>query len=187
MISKADDRDDGEEIERDYEDDDEDDEPSKPPMKWFLHDMDAVKAGLREKNSQSWYTQLSRVATGVLVQCVLIGAGHQTRGGSKLNYDRNRVRQILERIPTPPRTDRPQFPHFPIAIRSIGEWVEHFDMIEQEGDSINHEILPAKRQADIVATQDDKFAEIKATFENNDKKDEFTPAKLQYIQQVGVA
>lgn len=156
-------------------------------MKWFLHDMDAVKEGHRDKNSQSWFTQLSSVASGVLLQCVLMNAGHQVRGGSKVNYDLKRVRQLLERIPTPPRTDHPPpFPHFPIATRSISEWVEHLGRMEQEEDSMKHEITLAKGQADIVAAQDDKFAEIKATFEHNDEKDEFSPPKLQFLQQAGI-
>ena len=174
----------GEATKGDY--DYEDDEPSTPPMQWFLHDMEAVKAGHRDKNAQSWYTQLSRVASGILVQCVLMSAGHQTRGGSKVNYDHNRLRQLLERIPTPPRTDHPpQFPHFPITTRSVDEWVEHFAMIQGKEVTADS-IPPTKGKADVVAAQDDKFAEIKATFENNDKKDEFTPAKLQYRHQAGI-
>lgn len=149
--------------------------------------MDAVKAGHRDRNTQSWYTQLSRVASGILVQCVLMSTGHQSRGGSKVNYDKSRIRQLLERIPTPARTDQsPPFPPFPIATRSIGEWMTHLSQAEQQEESPKYVIPPAKSQADIVAAQDDKFAEIKTTFENNDKKDDFTPRQLQYIHQAGI-
>jgi hypothetical protein len=148
--------------------------------------MDAVKAGHRDGNAQSWYTQLSRVASGVLVQCVLMCTGHQNKGGSKVNYDEFRLRQVLERIPTPARTDQPQFPPFPIATRSIGDWVTHLSQAEQQEESPTHEIPRAKSQADIVVTQDDKFAEIKATYENNDKKDAFQPRQLQDIQHASV-
>ena len=156
-------------------------------MKWFLHDIGAVKAGRRDKNAQSWYTQLSRVASGVLVQYVLMSAGHQTRGGSKVNYDRTRVRQLLERIPTPPRTDHsPPYPSFPIESRSIVEWVAHLAKIEKVEGLNEHAISPAKGPAEVVSAQDDKFADIKSTFDNNDKKEEFASSKLQYLYQVGV-
>ena len=160
-----------------------------PPLRWFLHDMEAVKVGHRDKNAQSWYTQLSRVASGVLVQSILMGAGQHTKGGSKVLYDQKRLRQVLERIATPPRTDQPPaFPHFPTATCSIGEWVEHFATIQQNEEFTTHSIPPTKEKtkAEVVATQDDKFAEIQTTFENNDKKDEFTPAKLQQLHYTGV-
>src|SRR5271170_2490273 len=78
-----------------------------PPLRWFLHDMVAVKVGNRDKNAQPMFTQLSRVASGVLVQSILMGAGQHMKGGSKVLYDQKRLRQVLERIATPPRTDQP--------------------------------------------------------------------------------
>ena len=98
---------DDEETEGNYKDDSNDEDPKPALKKWFLDDMDAVKAGHRDTNTQSWYTQLSRVASGILVQCVLMCNGHQSRGGSKVHYDKDRLRQVLERIPTPARTDQP--------------------------------------------------------------------------------
>ena len=49
----------------------------------------------------------------------------------KVTYDHTRVHQLLERIPTPPRTHRdPPYPSFPIAVGSIAEWVAQLSKME---------------------------------------------------------
>jgi hypothetical protein len=66
--------------------------------------------------------------------------------------------------------------------------VEHFATIQRNEEFTIHSIPPTKEKtkAEVVAAQDDKFAEIQTTFENNDKKDEFTPAKLQQLHYTGI-
>jgi len=103
---------------------------TSPLDRWFKHDLPALRASHRDTSIQSWYSQLSSVANSVLLQCILIyvGVTPKDHGGRRREYNTAHVRQVLERVPTQPRTDG----HVPfdIAERSIDEWVRHLNRLE---------------------------------------------------------
>lgn len=158
------------------------------PAKWFKHDLAAVKASLQDKNCQSWFAQFSSVANGILIQCVLMHCGVQQKGGHKTDYDLTRVRQLLERIPTPSRDDghSTAYPPFPISIRPIAEWVTHLSKmaIQEESEALDPALVKAPR--DFVAENDSQFAKLKAMSESNETNDDLTEELLLHHQELGM-
>jgi hypothetical protein len=166
----------------------DEDTPSdaEPQLKvWFKCDLFNLKVGSSELKAASWYNRFARVCSGVLIQCMLLHLGLQNRGGQKVPYDQTRLRQIIERIPTPDDgvadTARPPFP---IAIRKVSDWVEHLNRDASE--RVTPVPKPVKTIAQQVAEHDDKFAEIKSTYDHNDARDDLSAAQLFERQRQGI-
>src|SRR4030095_5078142 len=136
------------------------------PKVWFKCDLPNIKVSSTEPKGASWYNQFARVSSGVLIQYMLLHLGLQNRGGQKVLYDHMRLRQIIERIPTPhgnaAGTARSAFP---IATRKMSDWVVHLNHDASKQPTPVPE--PVKTVAEQVAEHDDKFAEIKSTYDHN--------------------
>jgi hypothetical protein len=155
------------------------------PKFWFKCDIPTLKPGSGELKTTSWYNRFAQVCSGVLIQCMLLHLGLQNRGGQKVPYDHTRLRQIIERIPTPDGsaagTARPAFP---IATRKVSDWVIHLNRDASE--QLTPAPEPVKTIAQQVAEHDDKFAEIKSTYDHNDGRDDLSAAQLLERQRQGI-
>jgi hypothetical protein len=93
--------------------------PDLDTSRWFTSDLGDVAA-----QKECWWKKLSGIANTLFTQAVLLHNGYQTSGGRTTLWSLDSNRQLLERVPTPAWEDG-SYPIFPIANKSIGEWVHH--------------------------------------------------------------
>ena len=80
----------------------------------------------------SWFERLSRVASTLIVQWILILCGFSQPGGQSVESTDNSLMMLLEHIPTPPVSG--SYPLFAVADMPLREWLAYDDNEEGTGD-----------------------------------------------------